>query len=236
MEFTIEELPAKSARSSSRVKTGLFCALRNNVISGILWMSSVIKRHASSIRNLLQKLWQRSLQKRMPKSIIKREFLLFSLIITLVILAVVGRDIWQSQMQQQLLSQHQQTFREKSITLQTLRQQSKPFITALQYEWIREVEGNSDQILRLLKGIPPEIAADIRLSNFQKSRKDSKFYIEGTAANFETLFQLENYFKINNWYAAMTLRDDDLALNQRDFQLKLIALNVMNRSHQDREQ
>lgn len=235
MEFTIEELPAKSARSSSQEKTGLFGFLRNNVVSGILWMRSFIKLQVSSVRNLFQKLWQRSLQKWMPKSIIKREFLLFSLVILFVILTAVGWDIWQSHQQQQVLRQYQQAFREASITLQRLQQKSEPFMTILQHEWIREAEGDSSQVLRLLKEIPQELIADIQLSNFQKPHKDSKFYIEGTAASFESLFQLENYFKRNNWYAATTLLDDDLALNQHDFQLKLIALNVMNRSHKDRD-
>lgn len=233
MEFTIEELPEKSAKSISRMKKGRFRFLRNIVVSSILTMIRFLRLRTSSVRNLSQSLLSKPLKKRLSKSIIKREFLVFALIIIFVTSAVVGWDLWQSHQQQQALRQYQQTFREESRTLQTLRQQSQSFITAFQYEWIREVEGNSAPVLRLLRGVPQEIAIDIHFKSFQKSSNDSKFSIDGVASNFEKLFQLENYFKMNNWYASVTLLDDEGSMNRRPFQLKLVSLNTINMLFKD---
>lgn len=202
MEFTIEELPLRSRNRSMKFLLSLFIGIREFFKKQVL---APIQNHCANLT-------------------IKGEILVCGMMIGILMIAFIGRDIWLVQKQKRVSIELQEEMKQLSITQRGLYSEAMPVIEALQHRWIRENEGNVENLLYLLVSLSRNFDQELVIKNLEKYAQDGYFYLEGRAKNYETVFQLENLLQSYKWQSEIDLLSQNYPQN---FRLKLIPLNRM---------
>ncbi|MHC5225831.1 hypothetical protein [Ignatzschineria sp. LJL83] len=224
MEFTIEEMPAESLHQKSLFqKRGRFLKQilgdRKSIQRIIRWLKNVVE-HLPSVRNPIFSILNNG-----TKLSARRELGVVLGVLLMILLSLIGKDIWQASIYKNQNSFLQQKLLQKTIERSTVGQQTSPFVDFLQQAWLKENAGNMRQLLTLLPALGryfDESGEKMILTAFRKELKDPHFYIEGTSMQYDAIFRLEAFFMENRWKSTLTLDTDSKTADFKTFQLKVL--------------
>lgn len=182
MEFTIEELPSSKMETSSQ-KDPCFR----------LWWAKLCSFKERGTRRF--KLWLY----RGNKLSIWGELWGFVGLLGVVVLGIVGQDIWHHWQQRAHFTKLQQDIRAQTVIHQQLQSSIAPINRYLYDHWLQEREDNLQSLLKLLTLIASTFD-EISLLEIKKSVNDPSFYLEGVAASYDLIYQLEEWLLAHHWH------------------------------------
>lgn len=155
---------------------------------------------------------------------IKGEIVLFTTLVSIIVIGLIGRDIWQVEQQKLQIRKLQGSIRALSFEQQALQNTARPFIDNIQLHWITQREENSRELFSLLTLLSSQFSQQLQFNQLQKKARDPAFYLEGVAQDFSVAFQLESFLQSLKWQSVMTLLSDE---GSQPFQLKAVPLHRM---------
>lgn len=230
MEFTIEEMPVESLRHQSLFQKiwfflkGVLKDIKS--IKPISWFIQRFRRVVKCVFGVRKPTF--SLLNRWKKLSAKQELGIVLVILLIAFIGMVGKDLWQASRHSNRNSVLQKELLQNTQKLSILRQEITPLVMFLQQKWLKENAGNMHHLLLLLPELGKylnEKKGEVTFTAFRKEVGNPHFYIEGTSAQYESVFRLEAFFKENGWQPTLTLDTDSIpTLDLKSFQLKLVPI------------
>lgn len=223
MEFVIEEMGNDAQKAQTRAVSGaVFSRICSPFRQLLKQFCTLILAVFAFIRSLpLYARLREGLQ--IQRWSLKQEGLVMLVIASIVILGLIGSDLFHNRAQRQVMLQAQRTIGDLTQVQRTLQVEMQPVIALLQADWLKQQGGDLLPFTELLLQLKSYFGARLQLITIEKKHTHALFEIKGRVVGFEGVFQLEQFLQTRGWFAEITFEDQ--GAQEKRFTMKISAMS-----------